>query len=160
MGLRACLFGIALTCFALRPQPLPAEVACTAREDLPLIYSPDEPPVCPDPPFSMADLVPSTIGRPPAYMSEFLAGCAGFMDAIVTIKPEASNLPEFVSGDVFFSMAKEWRERPPIRRLEARRNEGKQYWLEWLGPEFNTGGSMFPHDFGACMDEVRIRADH
>lgn len=158
MGWRAFLHGIALASVALLPLQSNAEVSCIAREDLPLIYSPDEPPVCPDPPISRADLVPSTIGRPYSHMAEFLAGCAGIMDAIETLVPEVLDRVEFVSGDEFFVRAKEWRERPPIQTLEARRVEQRQDWIEALGPEVNPSGSMFTHAVLACMDEARIRA--
>ncbi|CAN1573774.1 hypothetical protein MCELHM10_03502 [Paracoccaceae bacterium] len=107
----------------------------------------------------MADLVPSTIGRPYTYMAEFLAGCAGMMDAIATLVPEVLGYSDFVSGDEFFTMAKDWRERPPIETLEARRVERRQDWIESLGPNAEARGSDYTHTNIACMDEVRIRAE-
>jgi hypothetical protein len=160
MGWRAYLHGIAIACVTLLPLPSGAEVSCIAQEDLPLIYSPDEPPVCPDPPISMADPVPSTIGRPPPYMAQSLAGCAGMMDAIATLLPEVLDYSEFVSGDKFFALAKEWRERPSLQVIEEYRQEQREWWFEFLGPEMNTSGSIFVHDRITCMDEAQIRADN
>lgn len=91
-------------------------------------------------------------------MAQFLAGCAGMMDAIATLLPAALDHPDFVSGETFFTMSKAWRERPPIKTLEANRVEQRQYWLEWLGPEVNTSGSVLTHAAIACMNEARIRA--
>lgn len=160
MGLRAGICGAALALITILPLPLAGEVACVARKDLPLIYSPDEPPVCPDLPTPMADLVPSSLGRPSSAMAEFMAGCAGMTDAIATRAPEVPDHPDYVSGDAFFGMAKEWRERPTTQTLESYRIEARRYWIATLGPEVNASGSLFTHAVMACMDEVRVRGDN
>jgi hypothetical protein len=76
------------------------------------------------------------------------------MDAIAILAPEVLDQTEFVSGDEYYAKALEWRDRPPMQVLAKYREEGREYWLEFIGPELNTGGSMYVHDRIACTNET------
>ena len=77
------------------------------------------------------------------------------MDAISALVPKALEDADFVSGDTFFKLALEWRERPPIQILTTYREERREWWLGFIGHELNTGGSTFIHSHLACDIEVQ-----
>ncbi len=154
MRLRAHLYGFALAFFALLPLPSAGEVACIAREDLPLIYSPDEPPVCPTP---MAELVPSTVGRPPDFSAVELASCAGLWDAVVILQPDAVTEPGFIDPELLFELAKARRERPPLAELVEIRKAARELDVDFLqDPEWRNS-DVVPHAFSYC-NGVKYRA--
>ena len=125
--------------------PAASEEACIDPEDLPLIYNPDEPPVCPTP---MLELVPSTIGRPTDYSAIDLAACAGMMDAVVLVYGEAYVTQE-VDGEEYFAAAVARPERPTLEVLEQWRRSSREEWTASLKEPEQISGS-FEHAAGQC----------
>ena len=147
MRWRAYLWLLALVCVSVLTMPVASDEFCVDRKDLPLIYKPGEPPVCPTP---MLELVPSTIGRPLDTSALELAACAGMMDAMVLVFPDG-RIEEDTDGEKYFAAAKARPERPELEVLEEWRLDGRDRAIaSLLAPANGRINGDFAHGLGQC----------
>jgi hypothetical protein len=140
-------FVLALGILYTLTSPVSGEESCIPASESLLIYDPDQPPVCPPLPF---EITPSIIGRPHDFTAQILAGCAGFLDAVLMVEPEHASDPQFVNGDTYFEIAKAQRERPSLNELEQKRQNARDWIMADVNDPTYSLGSLIPHSFMGC----------
>jgi len=104
----------------------------------------------------MAELVPSTVGRPPDFSATELADCAGLWDAALILEPEIVTQLGFIDPESIFDLAKARRERPPLAELVEIRKAARERDLDFL----LDPGDAIPHAFSYCNGVIYRATGH